>query len=253
MEIQSLEGRVASFDKPKISIGSICCDSKPIELDQDHLLFVYNLSPLNLTLDGSQTHVPEGSVIKVNPNSGVSLESGKGRLYIIGFHEDETKYLNDLAKNSFFSGLEGSNRSEWESVRDKPANFVLSGEKNSEHIINLEDKVLIAPPSSRRNPSSNVGWHLMYARGSRAAGVASDYISAVRENEKHHYHQITHEIYVALQGSIMLDIDGKEYILRHNQAILTEPGERHSVRSIVEAPYRGIVLNSPSVPGDRVF
>lgn len=50
---------------------------------------------------------------------------------------------------------------------------------------------------------------------------------AVIEKSKPHYHKKTTEIYEAIKGKLILNIDGKEIILKSGQSLIINPSQVH--------------------------
>jgi mannose-6-phosphate isomerase-like protein (cupin superfamily) len=186
----------------------------------------------------------------------VSAESG-AELYVISFGMSvpEAAYLERLQSQheGFFRSLEGDYRDEWDAVKDKPLDYVAAGERNAERMRRGMEGILVAPPDSRfTHPRSN-GWHFMFTRGSRTLGFGSDVLYKLRSEEVSHSHRIIDEIYVGLGGGMSFEVDGREVHVGKGSVLISPPGERHKMRRLVEAPYYGFTLQTPSIPSDRIL
>lgn len=218
-----------------------------------NLRFLFSVSPYSLSTNDQMKFVAERSAVKVHPETPIELEAASGTvIYVISFSKGEAQYLEELKTDSFFNSLRGRDSKEWEEVKDKGLDYVISGERNAEHIIQLPD-IVIAPPHSRHNAMIGNGWHLMYARASRAVGVGSDVLFRVREEEQAHAHKILHEVYICLDGALELSIEGEDVALTRDHVICISHGSMHAMNRITSKPYNGLTLQTPSIPGDKVF
>jgi hypothetical protein len=225
----------------------------------DKTRYLYSLSPLEIAVDGNVHFIPERCAVKVDPGNevGINMEDTNEAL-MVTLHEDELSYLRKLNDDhkDFFALLEGKDAKEWSyvsSLLNSPfpgIDFISDDEKNSEHI-KEQPWGIIAPAHSRRNDMSPNGWHLMYARGSVALGVGTDYLFHLRAEEAPHKHGITVEAYVGLGGKMDFEVDGETIRLEKYGVLIAEPGNVHAMKKIVVPPYAGVTLQFPSIPGDK--
>jgi mannose-6-phosphate isomerase-like protein (cupin superfamily) len=96
------------------------------------------------------------------------------------------------------------------------------------------------------------GWQFMLMRGSPVLGFGPDYLFEPRGSEVAHHHDYTTEVYVCLNGGMELEVDGRQEFVSPNEAYVVEPGIVHNMNRFTSAPYVGITLQIPSLPGDRV-
>lgn len=222
--------------------------------------YFYSLSPLELKIDGSEpVFIPERCALKVHPNHEVSMDMAiNGEVLMVTLHQDEGQYFHSLARDhaEFIDSLEGNDEKEWiwmvglSGVDNSIYNRIFPNERNSDRI-SRPDWGVIAPAHSRRNDMAPDGWHLMYARGSVAMGVGTDYLFRLRTEEAPHKHGITVETYISLGGKMDFEINGELVRLEHYGVLINEPGTVHAMKKIVDPPYAGVTLQFPSMPGDK--
>lgn len=227
--------------------------SRPLEEATEHMRLFFSFSPLELAVSGKQFFVPERSAIKISPGIETKIDMEKGaELYSVALLMDEETFLNNVKSKhaEFFYNLDEKERAEWDSVKDKELDYILSSEPNSNHIIK-ENGALIAPPHSRFNNIAQTGWLLMHARGCRSIGLATDFIFSRRDEEVLHKHNIITEAYVCIGGSLNLEINGENYTLKPKDILVAEPSETHMITKVLDPPYKGAVIQFPSIPGDK--
>ena len=254
MEIRELRAGQAVFEKQGISIEEIVQHGhRKMHLCSDYLMFIHSLFPMQVVCGEHSQFVPERSVAKVHPCTRIALEIERGGIvYTVKLLYGEARLLSELEKTDFLKNVKSrKERQEWGSVREMGLDYVSPEEENAEHIVKIGNDMLIAPPHSRREGSQGGGWSLMYARGSRAVGIASNTIFSVRDNESSHMHKVMSEIYFCIGGSMAVRLRGKDCTISHGQALLAEPKEVHCITEVLSQPYKGIVIQTPSIPGDK--
>jgi mannose-6-phosphate isomerase-like protein (cupin superfamily) len=222
-----------------------------ISSESSHLRFFYSTDLVELKSGDKTYFVPERSVIKAHPETPVRFNAKHGtRICEVTVLKNENSILEGLVSNNsdFFDGLEGKDKEEWGAVAGKDLDYHVESEKNSQHIVKAPGLV-IAPAYSRFNPTG--GWNVMYSRASRALGVAAISYFRLRANEAMHKHSITTETYICLDGSIELTIQDEKKILKRGDVVVAEPGDAHCETGLPERPYFGLVLQLPSIPGDK--
>ena len=68
-----------------------------------------------------------------------------------------------------------------------------------------------------------------------------------------HYHARSEELYVVLEGSGEMEVDGERATVRPGHAILIPPGARHKIRASDEAPLRFLCCCAPPYSHDDTF
>jgi len=227
--------------------------SPKIQSESEFTRFFFSLNPLELITNGTKQFVTERSAIKINPETNIGFNIEKGAaIYEMQLLKSEKETLEALTKNnkSFFAELTGVDKEEWDKVCNQEPDHIIESERNSQHIQKLPG-ALIAPPYSRFKNNSGSGWNIMYARGSRSFGIASDMEFGVRGEEIMHIHKITSEMYLCLGGGVELEISGNRYALKPSDILIAEPNEAHTKITLTETPYKGLTLQLPSIPGDK--
>jgi len=94
----------------------------------------------------------------------------------------------------------------------------------------------------------NDGWHL----------VKRDDLSVIQERmvpgglEEKHLHQKARQFFQVLKGTLTLDIGGKTFVLKPNQAIEVPAGTAHQAKNLTKEPIDFVVTSIPPSHGDRV-
>jgi mannose-6-phosphate isomerase-like protein (cupin superfamily) len=224
-----------------------------IEPVSKYLRYFFSTSYWNLTSQDKTQFVTNRSAVKVHPGKELRVDIDKTeKIYEIVLEKDENTIMRKLKNNYqwFFDGLTGEDRKEWDLVKDAGIDYIIDGEPNSDRMQKL-DGILIAPPYARFKDNIGNGWHFMYSRASPALGVGSDANFKMRQQEAIHIHKVTTETYVCIGGELELMINGDKKILRPGEFLLAEPGDTHAMISFPKAPYEGITLQLPSLPGDK--
>jgi mannose-6-phosphate isomerase-like protein (cupin superfamily) len=94
----------------------------------------------------------------------------------------------------------------------------------------------------------NDGWHL----------VKRDDLSVIQERmvpgglEEKHLHQKARQFFQVLKGTLTLDVGGKTFVLKPNQAIEVPAGTAHQAKNLTKEPIDFVVTSIPPSHGDRV-
>lgn len=93
------------------------------------------------------------------------------------------------------------------------------------------------------------GWHL----------VRTPELSVIQErmppgaSEVRHYHQKANQFFYVLQGTLLIEVDGKESELSAGQSLPIAAGEPHQVRNLSGNDVEFLVVSNPPSHGDRVL
>jgi len=71
--------------------------------------------------------------------------------------------------------------------------------------------------------------------------------------DRNHYHKKGHEYYFVIQGKGILNVEGKEVLLEHNNLVMLDPGEKHFLKKAIETPFHYFVACSVDDKNDKVF
>ena len=75
-------------------------------------------------------------------------------------------------------------------------------------------------------------------------------LTGVPATECLHYHDY-HEYYVVLEGSGMLEVEGREVPLTAGETLMVEPGERHQVIAVGPEGIRWVIIKERSEPDSK--
>lgn len=67
-----------------------------------------------------------------------------------------------------------------------------------------------------------------------------------------HSHQKGTEYYWTIQGEGLLEVDGNLGSLTPNQLVAVEPGEKHRIHSVIQAPFQVLVICTVKEKGDKI-
>ncbi len=67
------------------------------------------------------------------------------------------------------------------------------------------------------------------------------------QSEKPHYHTKNQKAYVTLEGEGILNVNGKQIVMKPEQMIHIEPNETHYIESVITAPLKFIVILSAKI------
>jgi len=70
--------------------------------------------------------------------------------------------------------------------------------------------------------------------------------------DRQHYHKKGYEFYVTLQGKGTLEVNGQATTLEENNTVMVEPGEKHSVKGVLETPFLVVIFNTVNEKEDKV-
>jgi len=62
--------------------------------------------------------------------------------------------------------------------------------------------------------------------------------------DKLHCHKKGYEFYLTIQGSGLLEIEGKEVELNQEIFVMVEPGEKHRIKSTIKTPFSFIAISN---------
>jgi mannose-6-phosphate isomerase-like protein (cupin superfamily) len=88
--------------------------------------------------------------------------------------------------------------------------------------------------------------------GTRNQSLAEAWLEPGQATERH-YHVASEELYVLLEGSGEMEIDGERAEVRPGQAILIPPGARHQIRANGERPLRFLCCCAPPYSHEDTF
>jgi mannose-6-phosphate isomerase-like protein (cupin superfamily) len=92
------------------------------------------------------------------------------------------------------------------------------------------------------------GWHL----------VTDENLSVIEELippggcEVRHHHQKAQQFFYILSGEVMMEVEGRNTLLRAGSGIRVLPGARHQISNPSSGPVRFLVISQPPSHGDRV-
>jgi mannose-6-phosphate isomerase-like protein (cupin superfamily) len=69
--------------------------------------------------------------------------------------------------------------------------------------------------------------------------------------DKLHYHKKGYEFYLTIQGSGLLEIEGKEVELDQDVLAMVEPGEKHKIKSAIKTPFSFIAISNIKDKDDK--
>lgn len=72
-------------------------------------------------------------------------------------------------------------------------------------------------------------------------------------DDKLHYHKKGYEFYLTIQGSGLLEIEGKKVELNQEIFVMVEPGEKHKIKSAIKTPFSFIVISDIKDKDDKFF
>ena len=70
--------------------------------------------------------------------------------------------------------------------------------------------------------------------------------------EKKHYHKITEQFFYCLEGQLLIQLEGIEYLLSAHESCSIPSGLAHKVKNITENTVHFLVISSPNSHEDRV-
>ena len=70
---------------------------------------------------------------------------------------------------------------------------------------------------------------------------------------KRHYHALSEELYVLLEGAGEMEVDGERAAVRAGHAILIPPGARHQIRASEDGPLRFLCCCAPPYSHEDTF
>lgn len=91
------------------------------------------------------------------------------------------------------------------------------------------------------------GWHLLQ----------HDNYSIIEEcvppgaSEQKHFHNIARQFFYILQGTAVMELDGRKFILEARQGIEIPPEVAHQFRNESDLEVRFLVISVPKAHGDR--
>ncbi len=92
------------------------------------------------------------------------------------------------------------------------------------------------------------GWHL----------VKDENLSVIEEfipsggSEVRHYHQKAQQFFYVLSGEIIMEIEGKNTLVRAGSGIRVLPSARHQISNPSSGAVRFLVVSQPPSHGDRI-
>ena len=90
------------------------------------------------------------------------------------------------------------------------------------------------------------------AHGTANQSLAEAELEPGQATERH-YHRASEELYVLLEGSGEMEIDGERATVRPGQAILIPPGARHRIRASGAGPLRFLCCCAPPYSHEDTF
>jgi mannose-6-phosphate isomerase-like protein (cupin superfamily) len=70
--------------------------------------------------------------------------------------------------------------------------------------------------------------------------------------DKLHYHKKGFEFYLTIEGSGLLEIEGKEVELNKEIFVMVEPGEKHKIKSAIKTPFSFISISNIKDKDDKL-
>lgn len=70
--------------------------------------------------------------------------------------------------------------------------------------------------------------------------------------EQLHYHEKAEQFFFILAGRARFEVDGEEIIVKQNQGIRIEPGQKHRISNAVAQDLEFILYSKPSTKNDRI-
>ena len=95
-------------------------------------------------------------------------------------------------------------------------------------------------------------WICGHWNGSPLEIGVGGHLFAVPEDEVTHHHPYS-EYYVVLEGSGVVEVEGKQVPLEAGSVVMVEAGERHSVVEVSPEGVKWIVIKERSEPGGKLL
>jgi mannose-6-phosphate isomerase-like protein (cupin superfamily) len=88
--------------------------------------------------------------------------------------------------------------------------------------------------------------------GAANQSLAEAWLEGGQATERH-YHAASEELYVLLDGSGEMEVDGERALVGPGDAVLIPPGARHQITATAEAPLRFLCCCAPPYSHDDTF
>jgi mannose-6-phosphate isomerase-like protein (cupin superfamily) len=221
------------------------------------LSYIYNRSPLQITLDGKTVFVEERSWMKVHPNTPLVLDTTPNSdVFVVYGPADDAFLQTEYGAHSDIIHASAQKEPAWKYfLASGDPDFVHSDERNSHLILKLPG-VVIAPRYSRHTNLAAQGWHLLYSRASKLVACATNYWWRPDDSRKDggfHSHKIIRESYACFKGGFEMDVDGAKVWVGENQMLTVQPYEMHGFTGKFDAPTEFVVFTTPSVPREQIL
>jgi mannose-6-phosphate isomerase-like protein (cupin superfamily) len=91
------------------------------------------------------------------------------------------------------------------------------------------------------------GWHLVK---DEALSVIEEFIPS-GGCEQRHFHKNAQQFFYVLSGEVILEIEGRNTLVRAGSGIRVLPGSKHQISNPSSGPARFLVISQPPSHGDR--
>jgi mannose-6-phosphate isomerase-like protein (cupin superfamily) len=88
--------------------------------------------------------------------------------------------------------------------------------------------------------------------GAASQSLAEAWLEGGQQTQRH-YHAVSEELYVLLDGSGEMEVEGERASVGPGDAILIPPGARHQIRATDDAPLRFLCCCAPPYSHDDTF
>ena len=98
------------------------------------------------------------------------------------------------------------------------------------------------------------GWGYWGNYGEIEVGLSSGYVGLTDnfQKDKLHYHQKGHIYILTLDGSGIVEVDGKKVKIKKDTVLSISPGEKYRHASVIEKPFSWITFCTSKDPKDKV-